>query len=318
MTGPVQNARHLTAAMEQDLQALKMLDADLAELLESDEGIIAEDASAAQAFDLYCSTIVAFDGGSQVERSAFQAVVSGNVDLLTELIRSGRVLLDVTNRGGQTLLDMARERGQLECEEVLLKLWKLCPPQKERTFDTPDDTYYYVPEMKGNISTSGTIRYLVVSVMAQSDAHIGLFHEEIAVGVIEDPRMSFYEVVIGGWENTRCTMRRNRGGESRVDVKGAFCSQLTFRDFWISVDSSTGRVAFGSGRDIDAECLMEFTDKHVLVPVNFAIMTGYGSSGVWKFPEPANDTANDAANDAADAGRDRSSSAEAASEQLAT
>jgi len=151
------------------------------------------------------------------------------------------------------------------------------------SFETPNDETYYASELKAELTFAGSVRSVIFRLSAGSDAHIGLFPRDVSVGSVEASG-AFYEFVIGGWANTRSSVRYSRGGS---DLRHASTPNILSRDeerlFWVSVDVDTGRVAFGRGPDISEGLIFQYMDNMVLSPLNFAIMTSGSTTGAWTF-----------------------------------
>lgn len=158
-------------------------------------------------------------------------------------------------------------------------------------FQTPNGVdHYYAPPEAGIVYADGTVRYVLVSVQAGSDAHLGLFPYAVKEGV--DDSGEFYEFAIGCRSNSRSAIRRSRRGANAALVSCPVLDAGGFVDFWASVDVASGRVAMGRGHDILQAALMEFIDRSPLPPASFAVMTcREGASGVWRFPRPTSSTA---------------------------
>eukprot|EP00928_Gymnodinium_smaydae_P041958 TRINITY_DN28331_c0_g1_i1.p1 TRINITY_DN28331_c0_g1~~TRINITY_DN28331_c0_g1_i1.p1 ORF type:complete len:399 (-),score=119.93 TRINITY_DN28331_c0_g1_i1:76-1272(-) len=83
------------------------------------------------AVGLYCASLAAFDPTPQLRRMAFQAVARDDDALLTQLLDTGGLKLDVQNAGGQTLLDVARERRRPRVEKLLNEMLATVEPQNK-------------------------------------------------------------------------------------------------------------------------------------------------------------------------------------------
>jgi len=94
----------------------------------------------------------------------------------------------------------------------------------------------------------------------------------------------FYELILGQRGNKRSMIRRRRceGKRARARVMHEPLDESEYRDFWISVDLESGRVAAGAGHDITSGSFVELADTSVIHPKSFALMTGRGSTGSWK------------------------------------
>lgn len=148
---------------------------------------------------------------------------------------------------------------------------------KEVVFDTTNDGFYREPP-DVQICSDGSIKYVIFSIRgARNDAHIGLFPGAV------DIRRPFYEFVIDGWGGDVSGIRRGRGFPTMVEAYGAQLDPNQSREFWMSVDSSTGDVAMGLGTDISQRRIMSCIDSAVLTPASIGLMTKHGASASWIF-----------------------------------
>lgn len=90
-----------------------------------------------------------------------------------------------------------------------------------------------------------------------------------------------YEIVIGGLTNSKSVIRFAIAGTECVNYNGSPPSEFFLDEFWVSWTGGSVRV--GTGSSIGSETFM--TCPHSTpYTVNFIwIMTGYGSSGEWRF-----------------------------------
>ncbi|XP_077862274.1 macrophage mannose receptor 1-like [Saccoglossus kowalevskii] len=108
--------------------------------------------------------------------------------------------------------------------------------------------------------------------MATNDAHVALSEDQNDAG-------AFYEIVIGGWDNTQSVIRRCAQCANLVEVStpGILVANK-WRGFWITWRDGIIKV----GKE-DENAFMEWTDPSPL-PVNYAgYSTGRGSEGEFKF-----------------------------------
>lgn len=87
-----------------------------------------------------------------------------------------------------------------------------------------------------------------------------------------------YEVFIGGWENSKSVIRRNRQKPDVVEVNTpGILDGNDFRGFWIRWYDNEITV----GREGESAAMMSYRDPQ-LFPVNFiGVCTGWGASGSW-------------------------------------
>lgn len=99
----------------------------------------------------------------------------------------------------------------------------------------------------------------------------------------EDSLMSgiYYEIVIGGFINSKFFIRFVIGGIECVNYNGSFLSEFFFDEFWVFWIG--GFVCVGIGSFIGSEIFM-ICFYLILYIVNFIwIMIGYGFFGEWRF-----------------------------------
>ena len=109
------------------------------------------------------------------------------------------------------------------------------PERTIRQHDTPDEyKYKYVADVS-------TVSSFTFQVTAQNDAHIALSADG------KGPDDKHYEIVIGGWDDTKSVIRNENQGKELVEVKGGW---LRGKDgfFWISWGDGTLRV--GNGKEV--------------------------------------------------------------------
>merc|ERR1719420_361396 len=115
---------------------------------------------------------------------------------------------------------------------------------------------------------------ITFQVMANNDAHIGLFPSNPI-----DANSGFYEIVLGGWANTKSVIRTSRGGANMVEVDTPnINSGSAHQTFTIVFKSGMIDVQDASGNSI-----MSWTDTSPMLPKYMGFMTGWGSSGDWRY-----------------------------------
>ena len=91
-----------------------------------------------------------------------------------------------------------------------------------------------------------------------------------------------YHIIIGGWTNTRSTIRFGIGSNECVYVSHTPLSQTYFDEFWVSWTGNYVRV--GSGSSVGSSSFLNCYHAS-MYEVNFIyIRTCCGSSGEWRFP----------------------------------
>ena len=105
--------------------------------------------------------------------------------------------------------------------------------------------YQYLPEVAVSKKS-----YVTFRVRAGADAHVAL---SMMYG---DTERKTYELVLGGWNNSRSAVRYGGRGPvvARVDTP-ALLDPNNFRSFWISWDSDVIQVISGSRAPIGARHL---------------------------------------------------------------
>lgn len=131
---------------------------------------------------------------------------------------------------------------------------------------TPDDfRYEYV--WKTTDYKNNQFRF---GVLACHDVHINLSPEKGKV---------YYEVVIGGWNNTQSVIRMGGAHMQEYQETGIVgCQQ--WRPFWISWTESTIRVGKS---DTFTNTFLEWHDQSFVGISHLSFSTGYGSEGFWAF-----------------------------------
>jgi hypothetical protein len=113
----------------------------------------------------------------------------------------------------------------------------------------------------------------VFIVQASNDAHIGLFSSTQTTDEV-------YEIVIGGWGNTRSVIRKQSSGTNQVEANTPnILSSIESRQFW--VDAVGGLVRVGSGGVIGSNIIMQWQDSAPHVATHVGVRTGWGATGQW-------------------------------------
>ncbi|XP_067628390.1 uncharacterized protein [Eurosta solidaginis] len=134
-------------------------------------------------------------------------------------------------------------------------------------FNTPDKLEYKFHPVSG--------RGVNFRVRAAHDAHLAL-----APAPVEAEPL--YEIFIGGWENTKSVIRRNRQKPDVVEVNTpGILAAGEYRGFWVRWYDNVITV----GREGEAAAFMSYNAPD-LFPVNFVgVCTGWGASGSWVFED---------------------------------
>jgi hypothetical protein len=123
--------------------------------------------------------------------------------------------------------------------------------------------------------------YRTFSVLCSNDAHILLSERPAGQG-------DAYEIVLGGWENTKSALRKF--GVSQVyEVNGAVCDSNTFVTLTVSITNGNV-IRVSQGANPDQNVIFTFTDDDSpYYPINYiSFMTGFGSTGMWRLPSVEN------------------------------
>lgn len=136
---------------------------------------------------------------------------------------------------------------------------------------TADDKHYVKLSQKGITAADRSAFSFQVS--AHHDAHVALMSRDNT----EDP---LYEIVIGGWRNTKSCIRLGKQQQCKATYSGPVVNNDTYTQFWVSWVN--GVISLGRSVTVNQCVLMEYTHT-TPYPVNFlAVMTGFGSTGKWK------------------------------------
>ncbi|XP_038058113.1 C3 and PZP-like alpha-2-macroglobulin domain-containing protein 8 isoform X2 [Patiria miniata] len=147
---------------------------------------------------------------------------------------------------------------------------------------------FFCPNERTHISTPNRYSYQFVEkeegmdfftfmCKAKNDAHI-------ALAATQDS-YQLYEVVLGGWDNTRSWIARSRMGDALVtDLTADIVSWDEFRAFWISWKA--GNIQIGHGEVPSNESvIMSWQDDNPMQVQYIGFTTGLGSLGefrIWK------------------------------------
>ena len=118
---------------------------------------------------------------------------------------------------------------------------------------------------------------ITFTVRACRDAHIALSKTR------ENVRADTYEIVIGGWGNSKAVIRRAVQGKpvSEVTIPDLLhCSE--FRQFWISWYN--GEIVVGQG-SLGSNEILRYSNSSPNEISAVAITTGFGIEGDWKLKQ---------------------------------
>lgn len=110
-----------------------------------------------------------------------------------------------------------------------------------------------------------------------NDAHVGLFPG----GTPDMATDLMYEIVIGGWSNTKSIIRNKKQGFGKVSASGRYLNCSEFIQFWISWND--GIIQVGQGHEIGGNVFLRWEDP-VPYAVNYIAISSYnGVTGEWIF-----------------------------------
>ncbi|XP_019646607.1 PREDICTED: uncharacterized protein LOC109487084 isoform X2 [Branchiostoma belcheri] len=133
-----------------------------------------------------------------------------------------------------------------------------------------DDQYVF----RWNLTAIDSSSLFTFEVQANNDAHVALSSQNQDLD-------DMYEIVIGGWNNTRSAIRRSKQGANRAfSSTPGILSSTESRGFWISW-TATGSISVG--RQGEAHPFLEWTDPQPLHVAYAGYTTGWGSTGQWRF-----------------------------------
>ncbi|XP_048243111.1 C3 and PZP-like alpha-2-macroglobulin domain-containing protein 8 [Haliotis rufescens] len=138
-----------------------------------------------------------------------------------------------------------------------------------------DTQYNYQSLQEVDVKIRSQATSFKFKIQASNDAHVALLTYDGETG------QNMYEIVLGGFSNTRSIIRNSRQGTNRVETFHSPLSSTEFRDFWISWEG--GVISVGTGTTVGAGQFMTWTDPAPNEVNYLAVTTGFGSSGSWQF-----------------------------------
>jgi len=119
----------------------------------------------------------------------------------------------------------------------------------------------------------GSLKAVTFTVLASNDAHVGFFSSSKSLSEV-------YEIVIGGWSNSKSVIRKSNQGTNQVEASTSnIVSSSEAKQFWAS--ASNGLVQFGHGSVIGEQTILSWQDPNPHEAVFIGVMTGWGSTGTW-------------------------------------
>ena len=122
-----------------------------------------------------------------------------------------------------------------------------------------------------------TSNSVVFRVKTSNEAHI-------ALGTDCKHDGTHYEIVIGGWGNSKSVMRSRNQGKNFCEFNGCWRGiDMEFITFWISWDESDfGQLRVGYGTQIGEKLFMNM-DQFSCISIKYmSVCTGWGSTGNWE------------------------------------
>ncbi|XP_062615001.1 uncharacterized protein LOC134276742 [Saccostrea cucullata] len=137
---------------------------------------------------------------------------------------------------------------------------------------TEDDTQYI--KLSTHCITAAERSFFSFEVKAKNDAHFALMSAD-------DDNEPLYEIVLGGWTNTKSCVRVEKQGTCYGTKQAQVLQESSFKTFWVYW--LNGNITVGLGNIRDGNVFLKYYHS-TPYPVNyFSVMTGYGSTGHWKF-----------------------------------
>lgn len=114
------------------------------------------------------------------------------------------------------------------------------------------------------------------TVKASNDAHI-------ALTATADNKPPKYEIFLGGWGNTKSSIRKNNEEPDKVIVDTPkILNNGEARGFWIK----WGGGFIGVGKQGEEKPFMSWQDEESLNVLFYGVRSGWGSTGVWTIEAP--------------------------------
>lgn len=134
----------------------------------------------------------------------------------------------------------------------------------------PVSQYHYIDELSTFIRHA---KYIQFDVKGCNDACFILSEHR------NDSSHS-YEIVVGGWENSKSVIRKCKGCESMATASHRPMSCTEFRPFWASWENGIIRV--GEGLEVGAGTFIEWSDE-TSHPVNFLGISSFNTPTSWRY-----------------------------------
>ena len=116
----------------------------------------------------------------------------------------------------------------------------------------------------------------IFSLKACHDGHVGLAE------VVGLSSLTMYEIVIGGWQNSKSVIRRARQGTIEVEASTPNILDCnSARNFWLSWED--GVIQFGTGGIVGQTRILSYTDPNPYTVNSLTVATAEGQIGDWRF-----------------------------------
>lgn len=91
--------------------------------------------------------------------------------------------------------------------------------------------------------------------------------------------LDFFEIVLGGWSNTKSVIRFTQSETELAVYEGSICSM----NDWVVVTVAweDGRIMVSMGETPGENIFMEYTDSELRAVHWVGVMTGWGAEGNW-------------------------------------
>ncbi|CAB3370639.1 Hypothetical predicted protein [Cloeon dipterum] len=147
------------------------------------------------------------------------------------------------------------------------------PKSVTKELHTEDSMDYDFQE----VSTTNSTCVLRFKVKVAHDAHVCLSSSE------DQDATPIYEIFIGGWDNSKCAIRRDRTKPDRAEAETPdVLSADEFRGFWVSWNSD---CKIEVGREGEEEPFLSFTDPEPFEITHYGLRTAWGASGEWEIEQ---------------------------------
>uniref|UniRef100_A0A1I8MIG9 Farnesoic acid O-methyl transferase domain-containing protein n=1 Tax=Musca domestica TaxID=7370 RepID=A0A1I8MIG9_MUSDO len=147
----------------------------------------------------------------------------------------------------------------------------LADNSKLHKLNTPNEKRYRFYSVHGNS--------FLFKVKCANDCHVALSSNN-------EERLPLYEIVLGGWANTKSVIRKNYKTPDLVEVQTPQIVNVNvWRTFWLCWQDNVIQV----GREGESLPFMTYKDPNLFCVKYLGICTAYGSSGSWLFNKSLDD-----------------------------